>query len=213
MEDLSEAFGLNQRASALDPETVSETDVSHGKHQTDPIQGMSSKAAESGQGSSDLCNLGEKKNEKTDKVDRPADDDEGPGIEPNQPEQRRPSEDSASRHIIQVHQDGITALRWIGTQCRKTSCHKGRRRIRFQDSPRGDFIRTSTPSRVCRAPSVRAPGSPPRRLHRHSIPYLGVDRQEGGRSSRQRRHSRWKTRWQHCRLQQHQVICRQHVGS
>jgi len=27
MEDLSEAFGLNQRASALDPETVSETDV------------------------------------------------------------------------------------------------------------------------------------------------------------------------------------------
>jgi hypothetical protein len=28
MEDLSEAFGLNQRASALDPETVSETDVS-----------------------------------------------------------------------------------------------------------------------------------------------------------------------------------------
>ena len=50
MEDLSEASGLNQRASALDPETVSETDVSHGKHQTDPIQGMSSKAAESGQG-------------------------------------------------------------------------------------------------------------------------------------------------------------------
>ena len=28
MEDLSEAFGLNQRAIALDPETVSETDVS-----------------------------------------------------------------------------------------------------------------------------------------------------------------------------------------
>ena len=27
MEDLSEASGLNQRASALDPETVSETDV------------------------------------------------------------------------------------------------------------------------------------------------------------------------------------------
>ena len=69
MEDLSEAFGLNQRASALDPETVSETDVPHCKHQTDPIQGMSSKAAESGQGSSDLRNLGEKKNEKTDKVD------------------------------------------------------------------------------------------------------------------------------------------------
>ena len=65
MEELSEAFGLNQRASALDPETVSETDVSHGKHQTDPIQGMSSKAAESGQGSSELRNLGEKKNEKS----------------------------------------------------------------------------------------------------------------------------------------------------
>jgi hypothetical protein len=45
MEDLSEAFGINQRASALDPETVSETDVSHGKRQTNPIQGMSSKAA------------------------------------------------------------------------------------------------------------------------------------------------------------------------
>ena len=29
MEDLSEAFGLNPSASALDPETVSETDVSH----------------------------------------------------------------------------------------------------------------------------------------------------------------------------------------
>ena len=28
MEDLSEASGLNQRANALDPETVSETDVS-----------------------------------------------------------------------------------------------------------------------------------------------------------------------------------------
>ena len=27
MEDLSEAFGLNQRASVLDSETVSETDV------------------------------------------------------------------------------------------------------------------------------------------------------------------------------------------
>ena len=90
MEDLSEAFGLNQRASALDPETVSETDVPHGKHQTDPIQGMSSKAAESGQGSSDLRNLGEKKNEKTDKVDRPADDDEGPGIELNRPETETP---------------------------------------------------------------------------------------------------------------------------
>ena len=31
MEDLSEAFGLNQRASALDPETVSETDVSQAR--------------------------------------------------------------------------------------------------------------------------------------------------------------------------------------
>ena len=90
MEDLSEASGLNQRANALDPETVSETDVSHGKHQTDPIQGMSSKAAESGQGSSDLRNLGEKKNEKTVKVDPPADDDEGPGIELNRPETETP---------------------------------------------------------------------------------------------------------------------------
>ena len=68
MEDLSEASGLNQRANVLDPETVSETDASHGKHQTDPIQGMSSKAAESGQGSSDLRNLGEKKNEKTEQI-------------------------------------------------------------------------------------------------------------------------------------------------
>ena len=110
MEDQSEAFGLNQRASVLDSETVSETDVLHGKHQTDPIQGMSSKAAESGQGSSDLRNLGEKKNEKTDKVDRPAGNDEGPGIELNRPETETPVGGQRIPHIIQVHQDGSTAL-------------------------------------------------------------------------------------------------------
>jgi hypothetical protein len=37
MEDLSEAFGLNQRASALDPETVSETDVSNTHSHEKPI--------------------------------------------------------------------------------------------------------------------------------------------------------------------------------
>ena len=86
------------------------SDVSHGKHQTDPIQGMSSKAAESGQGSSGLRNLGEKKNETSDKVDPPADDDEGPGIEPNRPETETPVGGQRIPHIIQVHQDGSTAL-------------------------------------------------------------------------------------------------------
>jgi hypothetical protein len=96
MEDLSEALGLNPSASALDQETVSKTDVSHGKHQTDPIQGTSSKATErvdkeeGYQGSSGLRSLGGKKSETNDKVDPPAADDEGPGVEPNRQETETP---------------------------------------------------------------------------------------------------------------------------
>ena len=90
MEDLSEASGLNQRANALDPETVSETDVSHGKHQTDPIQGKSSKADEHGPGPSGLRSLGKKQVEENDTVESPAEGDEEPGIEPNLTETETP---------------------------------------------------------------------------------------------------------------------------
>jgi hypothetical protein len=188
MEDLSEAFGLKPSASALDPETVRETDVSHGKHQTDSIQGTSSKATESGQGSSGLraCSLGEKKSETNDKVDPPADDDEGPGIEPNRPGTETPvgGQRVPPQHPGAPGRNHGTAVDW-DTMQKDFLPRKGRRRIRSQDSPRGGFSRTSTPLGGCRAPSVRAPGSPPRRLHHHSIPclvggsWLGVGRTAG----------------------------------
>jgi hypothetical protein len=48
MEEPCRAFDTKPSTTALKSEPVSETDVSHGKHQTDPIQGKSSKADEHG---------------------------------------------------------------------------------------------------------------------------------------------------------------------
>ena len=192
------------------------SDVSHGKHQTDPIQGMSSKAAESGQGSSGLRNLGEKKNETSDKVDPPADDDEGPGIEPNRPEtetpvggQRIPPENPGA-----PGRNHGTAVDW-GTM-QKYFLPQGASPHPFPGLSTGGFQSNITPfggvSSTHRQSSRQSSTTAPSPQYHHSIPCLGVGRHEDGRNSRRRRHSRWKTRCQHYRLQQHQEICRQRVG-
>ena len=104
--------------------------------------------------------------------------------------QRHPSEGSAFRHRIRVHQCGATGQRLTGEHLGKTSCHRGRRHIRSQDSPRGGINRIPTPSRAGRAPGVRAPARPPRQRHHHSIVCLGVDSRQEGCRTRRRRHSR-----------------------
>ena len=85
MEEPCRAFDTKPSTTALESEPVSETDVSHGKHQTDPIQGKSSKADEHGPGPSGLRSLGKKQVEENDTVESPAEGDEEPGIgtEPN----------------------------------------------------------------------------------------------------------------------------------
>ena len=90
MEEPCRAFDTKPSTTALESEPVSETDVSHGKHQTDPIQGKSSKADEHGPGPSGLRSLGKKQVEENDTVESPAEGDEEPGIEPNQTETETP---------------------------------------------------------------------------------------------------------------------------